>query len=84
MIRTDTAFGASVRAARARKGPQPARVPSAYKLARIAYHLLKYGDPCVEERAAVDEHRRRERDLRQLSRRAMPSRRPPWRLRVRT
>lgn len=43
---------------------------TAHKIARIVDHLLKYGDPYREEAAAVYEHQRRERDLRQLSRRA--------------
>ena len=68
--RTDTMVGAYFRAIRARKGPQQAIVATAHKLARIVYHLLKYGDAYVEERAAVYEQQRHERNLRQLSQRA--------------
>jgi hypothetical protein len=42
--RSDTAVGAYYRAMRARKGPQQANVATAHKLARIVYHLLKYGE----------------------------------------
>jgi transposase len=68
--RSDTAVGAYYRAMRARKGPQQANVATAHKLARIVYHLLKYGEAYVEQSAAAYEEQRRERELRQLSRRA--------------
>jgi transposase len=70
VARTDTAFGAYYRAMRARKGPQQANVATVHKLARVLYHLLKYGEPYVEESAAADEEKRRERELHQLARRA--------------
>ena len=64
------AVGAYYRAMRARKGPQQANVATAHKLARIVYHLLKYGETYVEQSAATYEEQRRERELRQLARRA--------------
>ena len=68
--RTDTAFGAYYRAMRARKGPQQAIVATAHKIARTVYHLLKYGDAFVEERAAAYEEKRRQQELQRLARRA--------------
>ena len=68
--RTDTAFGAYYRAMRARKGPQQAIVATAHKIARTVYHLLKYGDAFVEERAAAYEERRQQQELQRLARRA--------------
>jgi transposase len=46
-------------------------VATAHKLARIVYHLLKYGKAYVEETAADYENKRRERELRSLTRRAI-------------
>lgn len=68
--RTDTAFGAYYRSMRARKGPQQAIVATAHKIARTVYHLLKYGDAFVEERAAAYEEKRRQQELHRLARRA--------------
>jgi transposase len=42
--RSESALGAYYRAMRARKGPQQATVATAHKIARIVYHLLKYGE----------------------------------------
>jgi ribosomal 50S subunit-associated protein YjgA (DUF615 family) len=55
---------------RARKGPQQAIVATAHKIARIVYHLLKTGEAYVEQAAGEFEEQRRERELRQLTRRA--------------
>lgn len=44
VARSDAAIGAYYRAMRARKGPQQATVATAHKIARIVYHLLKYGE----------------------------------------
>jgi hypothetical protein len=55
---------------RARKGPQQAIVATAHKLARIVYHLLKYGEAYEVERAEDYERKRQERELRALNRRA--------------
>ncbi len=70
VARTDTAFGAFYRSMRARKGPQQAIVATAHKIARVLYHLLKTGEPYVEESAKAFEEKRRERELHKLSRRA--------------
>lgn len=70
VARTDTALGAYFRSMRACKGPQQAIVATAHKLARIVYHLLKYGETYVEESAGDYEHKRQERELRSLTRRA--------------
>jgi transposase len=68
--RSDSAIGAYYRAMRARKGPQQATVATAHKIARIVYHLLKYGDAYAAESAEAYEQQRQERELRQLTRRA--------------
>jgi hypothetical protein len=68
--RSDSALGAYYRAMRARKGPQQATVATAHKIARIVYHLLKYGEAYEAESAEAYEHKRQERELRQLTRRA--------------
>jgi transposase len=68
--RSDSAVGAYHRAMRARKGPEQATVATAHKIARIVYHLLKYGEAYEAESAAAYEQQRQERELRQLTRRA--------------
>jgi transposase len=68
--RSDTAIGAYYRAMRARKGPEQATVATAHKIARIVYHLLKYGEAYEAESGEVYEQKRQERELRQLARRA--------------
>jgi transposase len=68
--RSDSAVGAYYRAMRARKGPQQATVATAHKIARIVYHLLKYGEAYEAESADAYEQKRQERELRQLTRRA--------------
>jgi transposase len=68
--RSDSALGAYYRAMRARKGPQQATVATAHKIARIVYHLLKYGEAYEGDSAEAYEQQRQERELRQLSRRA--------------
>jgi len=55
---------------RARMGPQQATVATAHKIARIVYHLLKYGEAYEAESAEAYEQKRQERELRQLTRRA--------------
>jgi transposase len=71
VARSDSALGAYYRAMRARKGPQQATVATAHKIARIVYHLLKYGEAYEAESAASYEQKRQERELRQLTRRAL-------------
>jgi transposase len=68
--RSDSAIGAYYRSMRARKGPQQATVATAHKIARIVYHLLKYGEAYEAESADAFEQKRQERELRHLSRRA--------------
>lgn len=68
--RSDSAFGAFFRALRARKGPQQAIVATAHTLARTVYALLKNQTPFEPERAEAYAERRRERERRQLERRA--------------
>jgi transposase len=68
--RTDTAIGAYYRAMRARKGPEQANVATAHKIARIVYHLLKYGEAYEAESAVAYEQQRQERELHHLTRRA--------------
>ena len=68
--RTDTAFGAYYRSMRACKGPQQAIVATAHKIARTVYHILKYGDAFVGERAEAYEQKRQHQELRRLTRRA--------------
>jgi hypothetical protein len=70
VARTNTALGAYFRSMRARKGPQQAIVATAHKIARIVYHLLKYGQDYQEESAEAFEQKRQERELRHLTRRA--------------
>jgi transposase len=55
---------------RARKGPQQATVATVHKIARIVYHLLKYGEAYEAESAEAYEQKRQEREQRQLTRRA--------------
>ena len=55
---------------RARKGPQQATVATAHKIARVVYHLLKYGEAYEAESAEQFEQQRQERERRQLERRA--------------
>jgi transposase len=68
--RSDTAIGAYYRAMRARKGPQQATVATAHKIARVVYHLLKYGEAYEGESAEQFEQQRQERELKLLTRRA--------------
>jgi hypothetical protein len=55
---------------RARLGPKQAIVATAHKIARTVYHLLKTREPYREESADEYECKRRERELKQLARRA--------------
>jgi transposase len=68
--RSDSELGAFYRAMRARKGPQQATVATAHKIARIVYHLLKYGEAYEPESAEAYDRKRQERELRALIRRA--------------
>jgi transposase len=68
--RSDSAIGAYYRTMRARKGPQQATVATAHKIARVVYHLLKYGEAYEAESAEQFDQQRQERERRQLERRA--------------
>jgi transposase len=68
--RSDSAIGAYYRTMRARKGPQQATVATAHKIARVVYHLLKYGEAYKGESAEQYEQQRQERERGQLERRA--------------
>jgi transposase len=70
VARSDSAYGAFFRAMRARKGPQQATVATAHKLARTVYHLLKYREDFRPEAAAAYDEARREREIRQVRKRA--------------
>lgn len=68
--RSETAIGAYYRAMRARKGPQQATVATAHKIARVVYHLLKYGEEYEEESTEEFEQKQQERELKMVTRRA--------------
>jgi hypothetical protein len=68
--RSDSAVGAYYRSMRARKGPEQANVATAHKIARIVYHLLKYGEAYEAESAAAYQQQRQDRELKVLTRRA--------------
>jgi transposase len=70
VAQSDSSYGAYYRAMRARLGPRQAIVATAHKIARVVYHLLKTGEAFEEESAEVYEHKRRERELKHLARRA--------------
>jgi transposase len=70
VARSDSGLGAYYRSMRARKGPQQAVVATAHKIARIVYHLLKYGEAYEPERAEEYDRKRQEREVRTLARRA--------------
>ena len=68
--RSESAVGGYYRSMRARKGPEQANLATAHKIARMVYHLLKYGEAYEAESAAAYEQQRQERELRVLTRRA--------------
>lgn len=70
VARSNSAIGAYYRTMRARKGPGQATVATAHKIARVVYHMLKYGKAYQEESAEAYEQQRQERELRALERRA--------------
>ena len=69
-MRSASAFGAYYRAMRARLGPNQATVATAHKIARVVYHLLKHRVAFKAETADEYESKRRERELKRLTRRA--------------
>jgi hypothetical protein len=55
---------------KSRLGPKQAIVATAHKIARTVYHLLKTHEPYQEESAPEYDRKRREREVKQLARRA--------------
>jgi transposase len=70
VAQSNSSCGAYYRAMRARLGPKQAIVATAHKIARTVYHLLKTGEAYQEESVAEYEHKRRERERKQLEWRA--------------
>jgi transposase len=68
--RGNSAIGAYYRQMRARVGAEQAIVATAYKIARIYYHMLKYHTPYQPDSADEYESRRQARDLKVLHRKA--------------
>ncbi len=66
----NTAFGAFFRRMRSRLGPKQAIVATAHKIARTFYHMLKYRVPYHDLGGEEYERRARERELRNLQKRA--------------
>lgn len=66
----NTAFGAFFRRMRSRLGPKQAIVATAHKIARTFYHMLKHRTPYHDLGGEEYERRARERELRNLERRA--------------
>ena len=58
------------RAMRARLGPPQATVATAHKSARVVYHLLKHCDAFQADSVLAYQRKRRERELKHLTRRA--------------
>jgi transposase len=70
VAQSDSSYGAYYRAMRARLGPKQAIVATAHKIARTVYHLLKTREAYQEESAEEYDRKRRERELKHLTRRA--------------
>jgi transposase len=70
VARSDSAFGAYFRRMRAKVGPEQATVATAHKIARVVYHLLTHKEAFKQESTLEYERKRRERELKQLTRRA--------------
>ncbi len=68
--RSDSALGAFYRRLRAKAGPKVAIVATAYKIARIYYHMLTERQPYHEQSAAAYDQKTKERERRQLQKRA--------------
>jgi transposase len=66
----NTAFGAFYRRMRGRLGKKQANVATAHKIARAFYHILKHRTPYHDLGGEEYERRARERELRNLQRRA--------------
>jgi transposase len=70
LIRSKSALGAFLRRIAARRGMPKAITATAYKLARIVYGMLKHGMAYASETMADYEAKYRDRQLRQLQRKA--------------
>src|SRR5437764_1862837 len=70
LLRSQSALGAYLRRQRSRLGAPKAITAAAHKLARIVYHLLRYGVAYVRETEAAYAEQVRERLEKQLRRRA--------------
>jgi len=68
--RSDSALGAFYRRQKARHGPAKATTATAYKLARIIYHMLKEQQPYRDPGATAYQQQHRERAVRNLRRKA--------------
>ena len=66
----NSAFGAFYRRMKARLGARQAIVATAHKIARAFYHMLKHRTPCHDLGGEEYERRARERELKNLEKRA--------------
>jgi transposase len=69
-MRSTSALGAYLRRQRARLGAPKAITATAHKLARIVYHLMRFGEAYVKQTEAAYAEQVRERLEKQLARRA--------------
>ena len=70
LMRSKSYLGAYLRRQRGRLGAPKAITATAHKLARIVYHLLRYGEAYVKETEALYAEQVRARQEKQLHRRA--------------
>src|SRR5262249_33903879 len=70
LVRSQSYLGAYLRRQRARLGAAKAITATAHKLARIVYHLLRYGVAYVQQSEAAYAEEHRQRLEKQLQRRA--------------
>ena len=70
LVRSHSALGSFLRRIAARRGMPKAITATAYKLARIVYGMLKHGTAYAQQGMAEYEAKHRERQLRQLSKKA--------------
>ncbi len=68
--RSDSALGAFYRRVRSKAGPKVAIVATAYKIARIYYHMLTERKPYQAQSAEAYDQKTRERELRKLQKKA--------------
>src|SRR5262249_12762640 len=70
LMRSKSYLGGYLRRQRSRLGAPKAITAAAHKLARIVYHLMRYGEAYVKESEAKYAEEVRQRQERQLRRRA--------------